>query len=167
MYINNFIIESSIQKEYTELEKTRMKYYTLTPDDLYVHDAVFSFSGAKLSDYQGKKMISQEGRPYYRGKAIIDFYNDDLAKKITFFDSYFTDLDKEQALTVTPKNILSNVIKAIAGEIDKNRFKIHYTGLQEAVKHIIKGELKVILINESKGYQTLGMTFNELVLSNE
>lgn len=165
MYINNFIIESSIQKEYTELEKARMKYITLTPDELYLNNTVFAFTGAKLSDYQGKKMISQAGRPYYHGKAIIDFYNDDLAEKITFFDSYFTNLDKEQALTVTPKNILSNVIKEIACETDKNRFKIHYAGLQEAVQHIIKGELKVVLINESKGYQTLGMTFNELILS--
>ena len=165
MYINNFIIESSIQKEYTELEKARMKYITLTPDELYLSDEVFAFTGAKLSDYQGKKMISQVGRPYYHGKAIIDFYNDDLAKKITFFDSYFTNLDKEQALTVTPKNILSNVIKEIACETDKNRFKIHYAGLQEAVQHIIKGELKVVLINESKGYKTLGIAFNELILS--
>ena len=165
MYINNFIIESSIQKEYTELEKARMKYITLTPDELYLSDEVFAFTGAKLSDYQGKKMISQVDRPYYHGKAIIDFYNDDLAKKITFFDSYFTNLDKEQALTVTPKNILSNVIKEIACETDKNRFKIHYAGLQEAVQHIIKGELKVVLINESKGYKTLGIAFNELILS--
>lgn len=165
MYINNFIIESSIQKEYTELEKARMSYKTLTPTELYMKDSVFAFTGAKLSDYQGKKMISQDEKPYYHGKAIIDFYNDDLEEKITFFDSYFTDLDKEQTLTVTPKNILSNVIREIACETEKNRFKINYKGLQEAVQHIIKGELKIAIINESKSFQTLGMIFNELILS--
>ncbi len=47
----------------------------------------------------------------------------------------------------------------------KNRFKINYRGLQKAVQHIIKGELKIAIINESKSFQTLGMTFNELILS--
>ena len=55
MYINNFIIESSIQKEYTELEKARMSYKTLTPTELHMKDSVFAFTGAKLSDYQERK----------------------------------------------------------------------------------------------------------------
>ena len=167
MYIDNFIIESSVEKEFSEIEKARMKYLTLTPEDLFMNKETFHFTGAKLSDYQGEKTISQQGRNYFRGRAIIDFYNDDFEKKITFFDTYFTRLDKKGNLVVNKRNVLSNIIREISGEHDKNKFKINYKGLQEAILYILGGNFDIIIINESKGYKTCGIKFNELVLKKD